>query len=168
MATMALTLTQINDVAGAEKAVGRVNAWLVVSEAMSSVKQTLVSLVEITRAFHEAVKLQDDLLAKLNERAAGYVSSDHLITMAESIEHLVLINQQVLTSAEGVSFRRSWSGYLDQLRKQADRLDSIAESFRMGADAAEVGMLRSLAASADREDHASATGWRDFVASLHD
>lgn len=169
MATMTFPLAQLNDVAGAEKAVGLVDAWLVVTRTMNSVKQACVSFIEITGAFHEAVKLQDDLIAKLNERAEGYISSDHLLTMADNLDHLVSLNQKVIVSAEQVSFQKPWAGYLCELRKQAERLDSIAESFRMGADADEVGVLHSLVANADQKDGlATAAGWRDLVASLHD
>jgi hypothetical protein len=169
MATMSLPVAHMNYVAGAEKAVGRVNAWLVVSQAMNVVKQTCVSLVELTGAFHEAVNRQSELIATLTERASSSCAPGDLLAVAEDLEHLVSINHEVLAAADHVSFRLTWSGYLSELRKQAERLDSIAESFRMGADEEIVEEISALVASAENErGQATATSWREFVATLHD
>jgi hypothetical protein len=131
-------------------------------------KRLIAKSAVLTMMFDETVRKQQELVSALMRIQHETVGEVTLLELAKRIEHLVALNDDLLTAAPGRF--APWTGYFSSLRKQRECLDSMAETFRMSADAHVRQCITSLAAQADAESENGATesDWREFVASLHD
>lgn len=172
MATMALSLPQFREFEVAERKadekITRLEAGLTFSEAMFTLCKAAFRLVLVTKALDTAVKVQGDLIGLLEHPALNNLGEASLLKIAEKTESLVSKNSVVFERTRDFPLPL-WDSYLNQLEQQAEKLDSIAESFRMAADNKSREYIHTLITSAETESKATNKhDWREFVASLHD
>lgn len=166
MATIALPYCA--EFENVESDVERVKAGVTFAQRMSVTSRVIFGFVYMTKAFNETVARQGHFLNSILDSRLQNLNSDQLITTAEKLEELVRDNEFVIQKARKFHFK-PWEGYLDTLEQQAERIASIAESFRMGADAETTkGIVHLAACAAEEATSAEESDWRDFVATLHD
>jgi hypothetical protein len=96
----------------------------------------VISKAALMYFFSQAINSQRSLIDKLNgaelQKCATPADLSHL---AEKIEHLVTLNDNLLVTASPRTREFGpWMGKLAELRTQRDTLESLAESFRAAAD----------------------------------
>lgn len=87
-------------------------------------------------AFEQVVVKQGELIDKINtSEALQNASSEEMLELAGRLEHLVMLNDQLLDVAVP-RFRefKPWMTNLEKTRVQRDTLASMAESYRDAAD----------------------------------
>jgi len=143
-----------------------VDSGLSMAERMQVARRICFSLVTLTLAFRQQVQEQDYLISLLQDDRVQDFTMAQFSDMAERLDHTVALNQCILANAEKIKFRL-WHDSMEKIAVQTERLDSLAESFRMSASAAMHAHVSDLVEKAP--DFSDATNnWRDFVATLHD
>jgi hypothetical protein len=133
------------------------------------VGQKRIYVVHLTRAFHEAVTEQGELINMLLDPRVQDLGPEQLNHIATKLERLVHINESIVDSATGFDFK-PWKGYLATLSDQAEHLASIAESFRMACDDESLAVLAGLAnqaATCNLETPGMLRGYMDRRGTLH-
>jgi hypothetical protein len=136
---------------------------------MHLIPRIVYSLVTMTMALRLVAKAQDYFIGQLEEGLKNHRDpADGLISSATRLEHIVELNRSVIDQARAIGFP-SWETYINDMEHQSERLDAIAETFRMLSSREFHNRISALIETAEVES-ASATKdeWRDFVATLHD
>lgn len=172
MSTLALSLPELREVEAAEREaeakIARVGYGLAFSEAMFALIKVIFRLFLLSGALDTAVKGQLKLIGVLEHPAMNRLEENELLDLAERAEASATKTVTLVEKVSKAAFP-PWKGYLKELSKQAEKLDSIAESFRMAADSQSRENIHILITSAETESKATnKQDWREFVASLHD
>lgn len=159
MATMVLPFDAMQD------SVTFVSSGVRVAERLHSIRR-FVRKSCLTMAYRDLNNDQVELIAMLED--VQHWEANELILISGKMETLVEKTDLLISRAREVDFWL-WHGFLDSMEKHNEKLDSLAESFRMSASASATSYVGNLVESAAAEC-ASASGgsWRDFVATLHD
>jgi hypothetical protein len=135
---------------------------------LSTIGRLLFKAAALTCVFHMTVQKQGELVAALMRIQGRAVDEAILVELADRIEKLVALNDELLTAAPARF--APWRGYFLTIAQQRESLDSMVETFRMGADHHVRECIAALATQAEAEssEEAAESDWREFVASLHD
>lgn len=164
MATMALPLG-FSRVAQVEESVEFVSLAVRLANRRNALRAWLCKL-HLTVNLHEIVTLQDVLIRELNDGCVNNFTPDQLNHLASKIEELVQVCDSKLAIAKQQDFF-SWHGYLQKISEQAERLDSLAETFRESASAEYTAYIDALV-QGESNRSSKVESWSEFVASLHD
>jgi len=166
---MATMVVAFGDFECVEENVEFTSRALKITTKMHLIPRILYSLVTMTMALRLVTKAQDYLIGQLEAGLKNHTNPpEGLSSSAKRLEHIVECNQSVIDQARAVGFP-SWDAYIDSMECQSERLDAIAETFRMLSSQESHDRISALIESAEVES-ATATKdeWRDFVATLHD
>jgi hypothetical protein len=133
------------------------------AETLQGARRTVAALSEEIR---KSLEVDRRILARCSDPAVDSASADELKELASRIERLLRTRAEQLSELSDLSFELP---EVAQMKEQLERLDSLAETFRMGADPASRQAGRALAKAADSETSSTPkSSWRELVGSLHD
>lgn len=119
----------------------------------------------LTYAFHETARGQEHLISLLDGGAVHQFEPGQLLEIASNLESFVSSTDVLIASAHRVNFAM-WQNYVQTITANSEKLDCIAESYRLSASEDFTSYVNDLVSSA--EPSATEESWRDFVATLHD
>jgi hypothetical protein len=136
------------------------------SERMHDFRR-FISRLLLTVAFYDAVREQRELITMLDDGCVQNLDGGELTHLADRLDGLITTTERVIEKSRRANFAL-WNDPIITMETQCERLDSIAESFRLSASKSFVGYIDTLMASAEQPEEATKESWRDFVASLQD
>jgi hypothetical protein len=157
MASLALSFEKIDN------RLTFVSSGASVSRELSFVARTIVRMV-VAVTLHRTIKLQESLVSSLH-RGIGNMTAGEYDDIAHRLDSLTGELREVIAQTREYRFLFNHDS-VRQMEEQCERLDSLAETYHMNADAETANYVSELMVTADTE--AGTEGWREFVASLHD
>jgi len=135
MATMALPMANASTVRfdDVEVTVDVVKAGVRFTNRAGFLLRTIAKVTFLSYAFSKAVDQQGELIDELNGSVVQGYDADRMLALAGQIEHLVLLNDELLRVAYPGKFE-PWNRLLVKIADQRDTLESIAQSFRGACD----------------------------------
>lgn len=123
--------------------------------------------LNLVLAFHDIAREQCELVTLLGDGVVQSAPPEALLEVADKVDRLVATTDKLIEKAKSTNFAL-WNGYLKDIAVHVERLDSLAESFRLSATEHSTNYVHSLVESASLETATANGSWRDFVATLHD
>jgi catalase (peroxidase I) len=123
---------------------------------------------DLNHDLHEIMESTNHVLRGLDDPKIQLVSDSQLLDMATKLESVVALRSKMVSRLRSLPLSIAESEFAI-LENQSERLDSLAETFRMGADPAARAHMLKLIQETDREAKArTKANRRDLVGSLHD
>ena len=158
MASMAIPFNAV------EERMTFVGSGVNISETMHDLSRFFQRLV-LTPAFYDVASELRSLVALLDKAGACAFSSQELLEVAGRLDRLVEKTNIVTYKGNQIDFAL-WSSPIRQLEETAEKLDSLAESYRLSASDEFTSYVSDLVTK--EGDSIEADSWRDFVATLQD
>jgi hypothetical protein len=135
MATMATTIGYAGDIQfqDVEDAVDFVRAGVRLTNRAGMVVRLICKAVVFNQALALIIEKQATLIDRLNGPKPQGLGQAVLADLADRIEHLVKLDDELLDSIYPGKYEM-WNEKLVKIAHQRDTLESIAESFRMACD----------------------------------
>ena len=136
-------------------------------EVEAAQQKAASTAADFKRDLRDLVASTDEIFLSVSETDLEGLSTHELVDIADRLEKLVARHVELLSKPRPRD--PDFSDIYSAIESQCERLDSLTETFRMGADPAVHTQLLKMVEEADKDAKSGVrTNWRDLVGSLHD